>query len=589
MPFVTKDAECHHIAERSMAASEFDFIVVGSGPAGASVAWRLANSKKAPSILLVEAGGLNSNIDWRVDAERWVSRFNPELNYNYITVPQKHVDNRQISYDRGRGLGGSSAINFCVWNIGPKDDHDEIARLAGDDDWKWDNAKERYKRIEDYHGFAPDIPSGMERYLNPKPEDRGRGGPIKIGMPRTWEPTLTKIMDIWADAGYKLRADLGDGDGIGLTVCPNTGFKGVRSTSADMVAGPSNLHIATNSQVVKVLFDGKAVGVETITGDVYRASKEVILSAGALDTPKILMLSGIGPREQLSKFGIPIVHENSAVGRNLIDHCHISPTWERRETPDMAARIAFYRASLEEKAAAREQWQKHRSGPLVEIGTNAALGMFKAPAVFTSKEFADLPDDTKHFLRAPTTPSYEIILDGPPIEYFVDPTNSPALAAFYIFVMNQQSRGSVTLQSADPKEPLLYDPNYFEHPFDRRVAVEAVREVLKVVEASAVSKDIVGPSAISGAPKSSSDEDILDYWKKNMSSTWHMAGTCKMGKSEEDGAVVDSKLRVFGVENLRVADMSVVPIMPNNHTQTTAYLVGLTLGDKLANQYGLDE
>ena len=575
-----------------MVASEFDFIVVGSGPAGSSVAWRLANSKKAPSVLLVESGGLNSNIDFRVDGERWLTRLNPELNYNYTTVPQKHLDNRELPYDRGRGLGGSSAINFAAWNIGPKDDHDEIARLAGDDDWKWENAIQRYKRLEDYHGFAPDIPPGMERYLNPKPENHGRGGPIKIGMPKTWEPTLTKTIDIWAEAGYKLRADLSDGEGLGLAVSPHTGFEGVRSTSADMVInGPGNLHIVTNSQVVKVLFDGKkAIGIETIAGDIYHASKEIILSAGTLDTPKILMHSGIGPLEQLSKFGISIVHENSAVGQNLGDHYHILPTWERRETPDMAARIAFCHGSPEEKAAAREQWQKYHTGPFADIFTNFGLGMFKAPAVFESKEFIDLPEDSKRHLLAPTTPSYEVIIDAPPIEYFVDPTNSPALLAVYIFIMNEEARGSVTLQSADPKEPLRFDPNCFGHPYGRRVAIEATREVLKVVESPALGNVIIGPSAISGTPKSSSDEDILEYWKKNMVSTWHMTGTCKMGMSEkEDSAVVDSKLKVFGVENLRVADMSVVPIMPNNHTQTTAYLVGLTLGDKMVNEYGLDE
>src|SRR5947207_8316896 len=124
-----------------MAELTYDFIVVGAGPAGSSVAWRLANSKKAPSVLVVEAGGDNNNQGWRISGERWITRSNPELNYSYKTVPQRHVNDRELEYDRGRGLGGSSCINYCVFNIGPKDDHDEIARLIGDDDWKWENAR----------------------------------------------------------------------------------------------------------------------------------------------------------------------------------------------------------------------------------------------------------------------------------------------------------------------------------------------------------------------------------------------------------------------------------------------------------------
>jgi choline dehydrogenase-like flavoprotein len=546
-----------------MAGLTYDFIVVGAGPAGSSVAWRLANSKKAPSILVVEAGGNNNNPDFRVDGDRWITRFNPDLNYNYKTVPQKHADDRELPYDRGRGLGGSSCINFCVFNIGPKDDHDEIARLTGDDDWKWENAHERYKRIESYHGFPPDIPSGMDKYLSPKPEDHGKSGPINVGFPLKWEPTTTKMLDIWAESGYQFRSDLSDGQGLGLTVGPCTAFKGVRSTAADMlVNGPSNLHIATNDGVHKVVFEGKrAVAVQTLSGQTYRASKEIILSAGALDTPKILMHSGIGPVDQLRKFNIRITHANNAVGQNLVDHFHTTPTWVRRSTN--SERLAWYQASDSTKAAAIEQWKTHKTGPLAEIMVNVPIGFFKCAAVFESQEFKDLPEDRKAHLLAPTTPSYEIAPDGPCLEHFVDPANAPELVCIFLFVMNQQSRGSVTLQSEDPKVPLLYDPNIFGHPFDRRVAIEAMREVLLVTESPAFKKDSLGPSAMSGAPKSSSDEDILEYWRKNMFSTWHMTGTCKVGKEEErDHAVVDTKLKVFGVDGLRIADMSVVPIIP---------------------------
>jgi choline dehydrogenase-like flavoprotein len=314
--------------------------------------------------------------------------------------------------------------------------------------------------------------------------------------------------------------------------------------------------------VHKVLFDGnRAVAVQTQDGHTYRASKEIILSAGALDTPKILMHSGIGPAEQLRKFNINITHANNAVGQNLIDHCHIGPTWVRRSTN--SERQAWYQASPSTKTAALEQWKADKTGPLAEILVNMPMGFFKSPAVFKSQEFQDLPEDRKAYLLAPTIPSYEIIPDGPCMEYFVDPASAPEMVCVAVILMNQQSRGSVTMQSADPKVPLLFDPNYFEHPFDRRVAIEAVREVLSVMDGPAIKHDLLGPSAITGAPKSSSDEDIMEYWRKNLSSTWHMSGTCRMGKEKEgDGAVVDSKLKVFGVDGLRVADMSVIPFVP---------------------------
>jgi len=545
-----------------MAELTYDFIIVGAGPAGSSVAWRLANSKKAPSVLVVEAGGDNSNQDLRITGERWITRFRPDLNYSYKTVPQRHVNDREIEYDRGRGLGGSSSINYCAYNIGPKDDHDEIARLVGDDDWKWENARERYKRIESYHGFPPEIPSGMNKYLSPKPEDHGKSGPINVGFSTKWEPTTTQMLDVWAQSGYKFRADLSDGQGLGLTIAPSSSFNGVRSTAADMlVNGPSNLHIKTDDGVHKVLFEGKrAVSVQTLSGQIYRASKEIILSAGTLDTPKILMHSGIGPVDQLHKFNINITHANNAVGQNLVDHFHIGPAWVRRSAnPE---RLAWFQASPSVKAAALEQWKTDKTGPLAEILVNVPIGFFKSPAVFKSKEFHDLPEDRKAHLLAPTVPSYEIIPDGPCLEYFVDPSNTPELVGVGVFVMNQQSRGSVTMQSADPKVPLLYDPNFLAHPFDRRVAIEATREVLTVMEGPAMKKDLLGPSAITGTPKSSSEEDILEFWRNHLMSTWHMTGSCKMGKEEGDRAVVDAKLKVFGVDGLRVADMSVVPFVP---------------------------
>jgi len=542
----------------SVAPEEFDFIVVGAGPAGSMVASRLSRSTKRPSVLLIEAGGNNDLREHRVDAERWLHRMNPASAWGYQTVPQKNLDDMVVSYDRGKGLGGSTAINFSVWTVGPKDDYDEIARLVGDDEWKWQNVHEQYKRIESYHGIEPHVPSGFQKYLDPRSEDHGSKGPIDVGFPVVWEKTLRDQMDLWVDYGHNCNIDHNDGDPVGVAVCVNSAFKGIRTTASAALQGvPENLRIMIDAQVGRVIFNDKtAVGIETIDGRSFQARKEVILSTGSLDTPRILMHSGIGDADQLTKFGLPVVHANQYVGQHLKDHCHINPTWERAD--HTTERHKFYK-SKELQAAARAQWETDQTGPLAEIACAMGIGFLKLPSIYETPEFANLPAQVQTHLQQPTVPAYEILLNGPTAEYFMDPDNTPAAATTFIFLLNGQSEGSVTLQSSDPSVPLLFDPNFFSHPYDRRLAVEATREVLKVHNNPAFQKDTVG---IMSAPESDSEADILAFWRKTISSTWHMSGTAKMGTGQDkDRAVVDKDFKVFGVERLRVADMSVYPVM----------------------------
>lgn len=536
----------------STSPDRFDFIVVGAGAAGAVLASRIAKSKKRPSVLLVEAGGDNSSKDVRADAERWIHRMNPALNWGYKTTPIKGFDNNIIDYDRGKGLGGSTAINFSVWTIGPKDDHDKLSRIVEDDEWKWENAHERYKRLENYQY---EVPKEYENYLNPRVEDHGHDGPVKVGFPLVWEASTKTLMDIWYANGTKFNPDHNDGDPIGLSVSFSTATKGVRSTSADGLAdAPSNLHILINTEVLRVKFDGKtAVAIETADGREIFADKEIILSGGSLDTPRMLLHSGIGPADQLNKFSIPILKANDNVGQHLMDHHHVMIGYERADHTSI--RRAYY-SSPEAQAAAWQQWAKDGSGPLSEIGTALGIGYLKSDSLLESAEFKDLPPADQEFLRKPTVPHYEIILNAAHIPHFIDP-NSPAGATVFIFNLNEHSKGEVTLQSSDPKVPLLFNPNFFSHPFDRRAAIEATRAVLKVINSPEFQKDTV---AVQDAPKSDSDEDILDFWKRTSGSTWHMTGTAKIGKDENEG-VVDRDFKVFGVENLRVADMSVIPII----------------------------
>lgn len=539
-------------------AQRFDFIVAGGGTSGCVAAARLAGSAARPTVLLVEAGGENGGFQHRVDADRWHHKNTiPGGNWNYFTKPQEHLNHRRVDYSRGKGLGGSSVINFGCYTVAPKDDHDEIARLVGDDEWKWENAHERYKRLESYKAFNSDIPTGISKYLAPHPGDHGHHGPLKIGFPAAWEPSLTKEMDHLFEAGIPPNPDTNSGNPIGLAVCPNTAYKGERTNSSDFLTrAPRNLYIATDAQVARVLFEGRrAVGVETLDGRKFFASKEIILSAGALDTPRILMHSGIGPADQLRQYEVPVLVDNPSIGQNLQDHYHISCAWQRDEST--STRPQFFRDKAAQEAA-RKEWQESRTGPLAHLTTCVGIGFLKSDKVFDSSEFKQLPYETRQHLLRPTVPTFEITIGAPYSGYFDEPENTPATSVIYMLLMNSQCRGSVQLQSSDPSVPLVFDPKLFSHSYDRRVAIEAYREVARIVRSPAYAKDTKRPLS---APKSESVEDILAFWRENCTSTWHMSCTVSMGKNGDPKACVDTNFRVLGVSNLRVSDLSVLPVL----------------------------
>jgi choline dehydrogenase-like flavoprotein len=376
-----------------------------AGPAGCTVATRLAESSKRPKVLLLDAGGHNEEKSLRVDGDRWLTfMMNPNMNWGYKTAPQNSLNGREIGYDRGKGLGGSSAINFCLYDIGPRDDFEEIARLAGDEAWGWKDAQKRFKAIENYHG---EVPKDYQKYLKPHPENHGTSGKIHVGFPQSWERTLPQTLDLLEESGMDINLDINSGDPIGWGPAPSSAYNGIRSTSADMLSGaPANLTVLTEAAVQRIIFNGKtAIGVQ-LDGESYYASREVILSAGSLDTPKLLLLSGVGPSQELKRHQIPLLHDLPYVGRGLRDHIHISMVFRRKaSTTD---RPAFYK-NPEAVAAARAQWEKDQTGPLAELGVGFAIGFMKNERIYQSEEFQALSSEEQRHLLAPTVPSFEVI------------------------------------------------------------------------------------------------------------------------------------------------------------------------------------
>ncbi|KAF2036546.1 glucose-methanol-choline oxidoreductase [Setomelanomma holmii] len=530
------------MTSRDLESDVFDFIIVGAGPAGAALSSRLASYLPTHSILLLEAGPPSDSTPQAL-YDRYTAFRTPGLNYGYQTTPQAALNNQVIDYSRGKGLGGTSLINFAIWNRGARDDYDEWARLVGDEKFAWKNVKPIYDSIENFHN--PGYEDAKSKYVRIEDEAHGQEGLVSVEFAQRCEEHLPDLMSGIEEFGWKINRDVNSGDPIGVGFTPATAREGARVTAMTAYLGdvPANLKIRTGVQVARVLFDGKkAVGVESVDGEKIFGSKEVILSAGALDTPKVLLLSGVGPASELQALDIPVVQDLAGVGRNLQDHCHY---------PISAV-------------------LKEGTGPLSYVNNSYVLGFLKDVALYDTDEFRSLAPETKVHLQKGTVPCWELGTGvpklGPP------PPGPPRQYLTSIGVlMNPQSRGVVSLRSADPREPALFDPKVMSHPYDRKVLITAGKRILEFMKTPSIAKTIEGPANM---PASESDEDILAFIKQNLKSTWHMSCTCKMGSEEDESAVVNSDFAVKKVQGLRVVDLSVLPALVNAHPVGAGYLMG---------------
>jgi choline dehydrogenase-like flavoprotein len=404
---------------------------------------------------------------------------------------------------------------------------------------------------------------------------------ISVGF----EENSTALMDAAEEVGWKMNLNLNSGNPIGVGMSAATQHDGMRITSALAHIRPDtpNLTIMSLSQVTKILFEGiKAIGVQ-VNGDTsLYASKEVILCAGAVDTPKLLLLSGIGPAKELESLDINVINDIPGIGKNLQDHCGVFIT----DIVDaaMSSRAPFIHddALMDE---ARKQWGKDRTGPLSVHFSSLCAAFLKQEHLYNTPEFQTLSDATKSYLQRPTIPALEIVFDGPPFP--LDHVFEKGTTCFSraVILEHPESRGSVTLASKNPSDPPLVDINYLDHPFERLSLIDAIREARKLFEKSSLSKYHIKPLLV---PTDDSDEAIWEFIKLNILPIWHAGGTVVMGKANDPMACVDVDMKLRGMQNLRVADMSVAPVLISGHTQAVAYLIGQTAAEKIIQEYDLN-
>lgn len=523
--------------------TQADYVVVGGGSAGAIVARRLADS--GASVVLVEAG--------KVDKTRFVRKpgliavfhnvpqLKKKLDWGFYTVPQKHALNRRIPQTRGKVLGGSSSINGMLFVRGNRRNFDDWA-LDGCKGWAWEDVLPAYKRMENWEGGPSDV--------------RGVGGPVEVTRVRDVTDASQKfIAAMSATAGVKVIDDYNGHEQEGVSIFQQSAARGLRYSSSVSYLdahGLGNLHVVSGALATKVVVEnGRATGVEVrdATGSrVVRAHREVVLSAGAYQSPQLLMLSGIGPADHLRSLGIEVVAD-LPVGDNLHDHMFVPLTFEMPSARNRSSAGYFARGVLQEYTRGN---------------TWVGQTVFEACGFVRTSQAADVPDLQIHALPW----GYPGPNQDAPIRHEVAP--APALTVFSTLVY-PRSRGTVRLASADPTAAPLLDPNFLAEPEDSRTLAEGIELIREAMRHPGIVGDVRFERSPGANPKADREE-LLEEIKNRATTVYHPAGSCRMGSDER--AVVDPELKVRGVDGLRVADASIMPTVTGGNTNAPAMMIG---------------
>lgn len=522
-----------------MSATTSDYVVVGAGSAGCVVANRLS-ADPSITVTLLEAGPEDKNKFVHIPAA-FSKLFRSELDWDYATEPQPELRGRQIFWPRGKMLGGSSSINAMMWVRGFAADYDDWAAAAGPE-WSFDRVVEIFRRIENVEDATE--------------SDEGDSGPLHVSKQRSPRKITAAYLEAAAALGLSTeRANLPTPKGMTETRVNQK--RGARFSSADAYLKPAadrpNLTVITEAQATRVVFDGTtAVGVEYRRGGklhTARASAEVVLSGGAVNTPQLLMLSGVGDSAHLAEHGIETVHHAPEVGENLMDHLVSALGYSVKSDTLFTA----------EKIPELINYLTRRRGMLT---SNVA----EAYGFVRSRDSLDLPDIELLFAPAPF------------FDEGLIPADSHAAIVAAILV-KPESRGRISLASADPFDKPVIDPRYLSDPdgADRAAMIAGLQYCADIATTEPL-KSRLGKLVRPVLPAGASTAELLTESLETMSHTlYHPVGTARMGT--DDASVVDPELRVRGVSNLRVADASVMPTIVRGHTHAPSVVIGEKASD----------
>ncbi|MHA1555283.1 MAG: GMC family oxidoreductase [Alphaproteobacteria bacterium] len=514
----------------------YDFVIVGAGSAGCVLANRLSEDPSV-RVLLLEAGGRDINPFIHMPAG-FGKLQKPSVNWCFQTAPQKHLDNREIWYPQGKTLGGSSSINAMIYIRGQPADYDEWAAL-GNDGWSYREVLPYFIRSE--HN---------ERLVN---DYHGTGG--ELGVSDQISPNVLSKAFVRAaqQAGHPYNTDFNGASQVGTGAYQVNCRDARRSSTARAFLHPAmsrkNLTVEVKARVMRVVVEnGRAVGVQYSLGGgapkIARCDGEVIVSTGAIGSPRLMLLSGIGPAEELKRLGIDVVHDLPGVGRNLQDHL------DSYVVSDLKKPISYDKADAFPRSIVNGlQYLLFKSGPVTSVVAESGC--------FVATTDSGRPDIQMHIL-----PAYVVNSGRTPVKGFGVTVNT--------CVLRPQSRGSVTLASKNPAAMPVIDLNFHAVEADRKMSIKGVRLAREILAQPELSQHIVKERLPGAAAQS--DEEILNYIRQYASVDYHPVGTCKMGR--DDMAVVDEQLRVHGIEGLRVVDSSIMPNVISGNTNAPSIMIG---------------
>ena len=514
-----------------------DYVIVGAGSAGCVLANRLTEDPSV-SVLVLEAGGPDRSLNIKIPAA-FAEQFHTKLDWNFYTEPEPHVDDRRLFCPRGKSLGGSSSMNAMLYVRGRPLDYD-LWEEQGADGWGWGSLRPYFLKAENDERGAS--------------EHHGMGGPVNIQEQRSPRRMNADFIRAAEACGIPRVADYNSPEQDGVGMFQTFQKNGRRWSCADAYLRPAmkrdNLDVVTHAQVERIELDGtRATGVRyTRKGKAAfaRAGREVILAAGAFNSPQVLMLSGIGPAEHLREVGVPVAHELPGVGQNLQDHPFITMIWEMSDTHSL------YRADAPRNLA---EWLLRRSGPLSSTVAESVAFVRTRPGLPAA-------DIQFHVGAAYFENHGEEEYDGHC--FVIAPT-----------LLTAKSRGWVKLRSADPADAPRILTNSLEHPDDVRSMIAGMRLARRIADTEPLKAKVV--KALKPGDDLDSEADYHDHLRSRAELIYHPVGTCRIGK--DDDAVVDPELRVRGLDGLRVCDASVFPVIPGGNTNAPVIAVAERAAD----------